>query len=92
MMPGRCAGCGETSKDVPAVREHVRYCPGYQRLHAEHPERALEPEQEFARYVREQRADDRAGRREAVIAEADRRRAEQASRWRTPADILEEDV
>lgn len=89
-MPGRCAGCGEMNKDILAVREHVRYCPDYARLYAEHPERAHEPGKEWERWITEQRAAERAARREAAIDEADRRRAAQKQRWRTPPDILED--
>lgn len=90
-MAGRCAGCGQTDKNPADTREHVRYCVDYARLYAGHPERALEPEQEFERWVREQRDQDRAGRKEAAIGEADRRREEQRRRWETPRDILEDE-
>jgi hypothetical protein len=90
MATGRCAGCGMVDRRGLLVREHTRYCREYAALYAEHPDRALEPEVEFVRWVIEQRADERAGRREEIIAEAGRRRAAQEDRWQTPPDILEE--
>lgn len=88
MPTGRCAGCGETGKNS-SIIEHTRYCPEFIALYRRNPEAALAPEAEFTRWNTEQRADDRAARREAAIDEAGRRRAEQAARWETPADILE---
>jgi hypothetical protein len=90
MSQGRCAGCGHLRRNSLAVREHTRYCPQFAALHAEHPEQALEPEAEFTRWVAEQRSGERAARRDAAVTEADRRRAEQKERWKTPPDILGE--
>jgi hypothetical protein len=70
------------------MREHTRYCPEYADLFKAEPMRALEPGVEYARWADEQRADDRAEHREGAIAEADRRRAVQAERWKTPDDLL----
>jgi hypothetical protein len=87
---GRCPGCGLSDKDSDLVREHTRYCAKYAALWLRHPDRAIDPEAEFIRWRDEERPAEREGRREEVIAEADRRRAVQASRWATPPDILEE--
>jgi hypothetical protein len=89
MIMGRCAGCGEKG-NAHLLREHIRYCQDYARLHAGHPEQALAPEEEFVRWKKDQRSGERAGRREAAIDEADRRRAVQADRWATPPDIVED--
>lgn len=90
MSQGRCAGCGEVGK-VPVVREHVRYCRDYARLHASKPDQALDPADEFERWKDEQRDAERAVSRQAAVTEADRRRAEQQGRWVTPPDILGDD-
>lgn len=76
-MSGRCAGCGTTSKSAAEVREHIRYCPDYRKLFARDPAAALDPEAEHARWVQSDRAAERADRRQAAVAEADRRREEQ---------------
>lgn len=71
------------------MREHARYCNKYKALYAEHPERALDPEAEFIRWRDVDRAGERDDRRQAAVDEADRRRAVQTDRWKTPDDILE---
>lgn len=87
-MTGRCAGCGLTEKNADEVREHTRYCPSFAVLFAADPGRALDPEAEYIRWVEFDRAGVRSDRRDAHVTEADRRRAEQRDRWRTPPDIL----
>ena len=87
-MTGRCAGCGLVNRNSAVVREHVRYCPEFLNLFLTAPERALEPEDEFARYRDEDRQADRQKHKDDAISEADRRRAEQAARWETPPDLL----
>jgi hypothetical protein len=90
-VTGRCAGCGRTDKNADVVREHTRQCPQYAAVYAADPALALDPADEFARWAAEDRPEVRAARKSAAVAEADRRRAEQANRWRTPPDILGED-
>lgn len=89
-MSGRCAGCGQIDKNADVTREHTRYCRQFGQLYRLAPERALDPEAEYARWVEFDRAEMRSGRRDAHVTEADRRRAEQKARWRTPPDPLEE--
>jgi hypothetical protein len=72
------------------TREHTRYCPQFKDLYARDPDRALDPEAEFIRWRDNDRADFRAGRRDAAVTEVERRRAEQKARWATPPDILED--
>lgn len=88
-MKGRCAGCG-LSGSVARVSAHARYCPEYRELYRSAPERALSPEEEYARWQdSEERQERREQRREAAIAEADRRRDVHRRRWATPPDPLE---
>ena len=86
---GRCAGCGKVGT-LAEVSEHTRDCRDFRLLFTEDPDRALHPADEFERWAAEDRPAQRAGARQAKVTEADRRRAEQAERWRTPADILED--
>lgn len=88
-MTGRCAGCGLTDRDADKTREHVRYCPAYKALHDQSPERALDPEAEYERWIQLERGIAREGRKVAAVHEVERRRAEQTGRWATPPDILE---
>lgn len=94
MPSGRCAGCGLT--DAPTkVKLHVLSCPGYLRLHREHPERCLDPVAEFTRYkneedTREARAARRDNRMAGRAAEIQRRAAVASARLARPKDILED--
>lgn len=88
-MQGRCAGCGRVDKRAADTQEHTRYCPDYRRLFHEYPERALEPSLEYIRWSAAERGEQREERKQAVVEEADQRRADQQQRWATPPDILE---
>lgn len=90
MSQGRCAGCGEMGTAA-EVSEHIRACTPYRQLFDDSPERALAPEEELRRWQEEDRPGERAGRKEAAVSEADRRRGEQRARWETPPDPLEDD-
>lgn len=90
-MPGRCAGCERTDKSADTTREHTRYCPAFKVLFEQSPERALDPETEYRRWVELERGIAREGIRQIAIREAERRRAVQAERWATPPDILDEE-
>jgi hypothetical protein len=89
-MTGRCAGCGLIDRNADKVREHTRYCQDFAALYLVSPERALDPEAEFIRWRDEDRARIRQDNKDASVAEADRRRAEQEARWETPEDPLSE--
>lgn len=50
MSAGRCAGCGFTNSSCKLVRSHVMNCEEYLALWRDSPDKALSPEDEFARY------------------------------------------
>lgn len=89
MSPGRCSGCGEQNKSCRPIRAHVRTCPRYTALLREAPEKALEPEEEYRRWVAEDRPAERTERREQLGATTDAKLAQQRARFDTPPDILE---
>jgi hypothetical protein len=88
---GRCAGCGGTDSSCQRIKKHVQKCPDFLALYRTDPARALDPEAEYRRWVAEDRRDEAAQRRRAVIEEAESSRAQRASRFATPPDVLEED-
>lgn len=89
-MTGRCAGCGLTNKNADLVREHTRYCMPFRSLYLEYPEAALDPGDEYIRWREAERGEERQEHKDAAVSEADRRRAVQQARWKTPPDILED--
>jgi hypothetical protein len=82
MTAGRCAGCGATGPPR-KIRSHVMSCSDYAQLYREHPEQALDPEAEYARWAAGPRAAEQAAAREQAIASAEARRAAQAARFRS---------
>jgi hypothetical protein len=88
MATGRCAGEGKTGP-AREIAIHMITCPEFARLVQKNPERALPPEQEYARWRREDRDDEREGARSVKVADTDARRASMADRFRT-RDILED--
>lgn len=50
MSRGRCAGCGYEDASCKKVRSHVQSCPEFVTLFKEHPERAIDPEDEYVRW------------------------------------------
>lgn len=89
MSAGRCAGCQETG-EVKAVRWHVISCLDWAALYQHDPLAALSPEEEQARWLREDKDGEKLAHREATVADTDARRAAMASRFRT-RDPLEDE-
>lgn len=89
MSAGRCSGCGKNDKSCKVVRQHIRTCPKYAELLRTAPGKALEPEEEYRRWVAEDRPAERTERREELGATTDAKLAQQRARFATPPDILE---
>jgi hypothetical protein len=75
--------------DLPAVRWHIISCPDWAALYREHPERALSAEDEYARWTREDREEERAVSKVQAMADTDARKAESVQRFKIP-DPLED--
>jgi hypothetical protein len=89
MCQGRCAGCGLTGP-YRDIRSHTISCPEFAALVRFDPGAALEPAQEYARYVASgAQAEAKAESRAAQVADTDARRAAMAERFRT-RDPLED--
>jgi hypothetical protein len=88
MGQGRCAGCGETGPET-EVTVHTVSCPDYARLYRDHPERALLPAAEQARWLEQDKTAETASRVAAKTAAGNDQRSAMADRFRT-RDLLEE--
>lgn len=85
---GRCAGCEETG-DLPAIRRHIISCPKWAVLYQHNPARALSPEDEHERWVRDDRDEEREARRVQAMADTDDRKAKSVQRFNV-GDPLED--
>ncbi len=92
MAAGRCAGCGLTASER-RVKLHVLDCPDFLELFRQHPQRCLDPQDEYLRYKTEDDTSEaRAGRRDERLrqrfAEQDERQSREDRRWLPEPDIL----
>lgn len=92
MAQGRCAGCGQVGP-VSKIEKHVVGCPASATLFQADPDRLLTPAAEFLRWQREDcspeaKAQRKETRLHTEFTRQDVRRAQQESRWATPADLL----
>ena len=85
---GRCAGCGETA-DLSATRRHIVSCSKWAALYQRDPAHALSPEDEYERWVREDRDGERETRRTQAMADTDDRKAQSVQRFKV-RDPLED--
>jgi hypothetical protein len=85
---GRCAGCLLTG-DLKRVDWHVLCCAAFARLYRKDRARALTPALEYARWRREEGADERAADLAGRVADTQSARAASVARF-TVADPLED--
>lgn len=88
-MRGRCPGCGEMGSGG-AVAVHMVTCRKFAQLYREHPERCMPPEQEYQRWLAEDKAGETEERIAAKVAAGAEQRSAMADRFRTP-NILEDE-
>lgn len=86
---GRCAGCGKTGPKK-AVSAHILRCPDWARKYREDPPSALLPEEEYERWLQQDRPGERAAALRERVAETDAHRAAMAARFAS-RDILEDE-
>jgi hypothetical protein len=80
---GRCAGCGKTGQPKPVLR-HVAECPDWLALP---PERQLDPEAEYRRWLEQDRGDERDQRRERAIEASTAARQAVGARFARSRDL-----
>jgi hypothetical protein len=85
---GRCSGCQETGA-LKRIGWHVLTCPKWAALYRADPDAALLPTQEYARWVREERGEERAADLARRISDTQGRRAASVARFKK-ADPLED--
>lgn len=85
---GRCSGCGQVD-DLPRTRQHIVSCPDWAALYQRASAQALTPEDEFDRWVRDERDGERAAVRVQAMADTDDRKALSVARFKVP-DPLED--
>jgi hypothetical protein len=91
MATGRCAGCGAVLRGTEkANRAHVLSCERWAELYRQDPARALEPEEEHARYQEQDRPAEREARLAALMADTAGRRRQSLDRFRR-RDPLEDE-
>lgn len=83
---GRCAGCRETGP-VKAVERHVGECPRWAALYQRDPGAVLDPAQEYARYLAEDRDAEHAADLAGRVDDTVRRRLGSVARFEE-ADLL----
>lgn len=79
-MKGRCAGCAR-SGSVREITRHAAECPGFLALFRADPARALDPASEHARWLAQDKADERTCRRARAVADVKAARAAGAARF-----------
>jgi hypothetical protein len=84
---GRCAGCQETG-ELKRIDWHALSCAKLAQLYREDPERALAPAQEYARWRREERAEEHAEDLARRVADTQGMRRRSVARFEEP-DPLE---
>jgi hypothetical protein len=89
MPQGRCAGCGETGSHK-VITEHTMTCASYTRLFLSDPARALDPKNEYLRWLADDKGAERVVARQAQVDDTDARRAAMAGRFAT-RDPLEDE-
>lgn len=90
MTAGRCSGCGYTDASCKKVRSHVMLCPDYKKLFLDEPDKALDPEVEFARFKEWEESEEgqaaketaRSEKRDIRHAATDKRIKNEQSRWK----------
>lgn len=85
---GRCAGCLVVD-DLPWVRRHIITCDDWARLYQADSTRALSAEDEYERWVNEDREEERAVHKVQAMADTDARKAKSVQRFNLP-DPLED--
>jgi hypothetical protein len=86
MTWGRCSGCGQEDASCKKIRNHAASCPEFLELFRRQPERAIDPEAEWARHHspdgEAQRLDEREDRRAATKTRLQALAADRQSRSR----------
>ena len=85
---GRCV-CGVTGP-LKAVTDHVLQCRDWAKAYREDPSSALPPGEEYERWLRQDKAGERAAALREKVAETDAQRAAMAARFAS-RDILEDE-
>lgn len=83
MSAGRCAGCGKTGQPKP-LRTHLTECPDWLALPAD---RQLGPEQEYRRWLADDRGAEREAHRRDAIEATTSARAEAGKRFARSRDL-----